>query len=111
VPPQWLGNSADEAWVDAAEAALHNAHKPLTAYSVFTGMVWHSSIQATERLHLPLKFIGYCEVDDDASTELETLFPGIWLDRATIRFRVFGPSSFNTALQLVLRPHFLVHFV
>jgi hypothetical protein len=35
----------------------------------------------------------------------------IWLDRATIRFRFFGPSSFNTALQLVLRPHFLVHFV
>jgi hypothetical protein len=23
----------------------------------------------------------------------------------------FGPSSFNTALKLVLRPHFLVHFV
>jgi hypothetical protein len=35
----------------------------------------------------------------------------IELDWATIRFRVFGPSSFNTALQLVLRPHFLVHFV
>jgi hypothetical protein len=33
------------------------------------------------------------------------------LDRATTWFRVFGPSSFNTALQLVLRPHFLVHFV
>jgi site-specific DNA-cytosine methylase len=71
-----LDNSADEAWVDAAEAALHNAHKPLTAYSVFTGI--GSSMQATERLHLPLKFIGYCEVDEDASTELlETLFPGI----------------------------------
>jgi hypothetical protein len=26
-------------------------------------------------------------------------------------FWFFGPSSFNTALQLVLRPHFLVHFV
>jgi hypothetical protein len=36
----------------------------------------------------------------------------IWLDRATIQFRFFQPSSFNTALlQLVLRPHFLVHFV
>jgi hypothetical protein len=35
----------------------------------------------------------------------------LWLDRARIRFRVFGPSSFNTALQLVLRPHFFVHFV
>jgi hypothetical protein len=35
----------------------------------------------------------------------------VWLDRATIRFRFFGPSSFNTALQLVLRPHFLVQFV
>jgi hypothetical protein len=35
----------------------------------------------------------------------------LWLDRATIRFRFFGPSSFKTALQLVLRPHFLVHFV
>jgi hypothetical protein len=35
----------------------------------------------------------------------------VWLDWATIRFRVFGPSSFNTALQLVMRPHFLVHFV
>jgi hypothetical protein len=35
----------------------------------------------------------------------------VWLDWATIRFRVFRPSSFNTALQLVLRPHFLVHFV
>jgi hypothetical protein len=35
----------------------------------------------------------------------------VWLDWATIQFRVFGPSSFNTALQLVLRPHFLVHFV
>ena len=35
----------------------------------------------------------------------------LWLDRATIQFRFFGPSSFNTALQLVLRPHFLVHFV
>jgi hypothetical protein len=35
----------------------------------------------------------------------------VWLDRATIQFRFFGPSSFNTALQLVLRPHFLVHFV
>jgi hypothetical protein len=35
----------------------------------------------------------------------------LWLDWATIQFRVFGPSSFNTALQLVLRPHFLVHFV
>jgi hypothetical protein len=33
------------------------------------------------------------------------------LDRATIQFRVFGPNSFNTALQSVLRPHFLVHFV
>jgi hypothetical protein len=37
--------------------------------------------------------------------------PAIWLDRATIQFRFFGPGSFNTALQLVLRPHFLVHFV
>jgi hypothetical protein len=36
--------------------------------------------------------------------------PKTWLDLATIRFRVFGPSSFNTALQLVLRLHFLVHF-
>jgi hypothetical protein len=35
----------------------------------------------------------------------------IWLDRATIQFRFYQPSSFNTALQLVLRPHFLVHFV
>jgi hypothetical protein len=35
----------------------------------------------------------------------------LWLDWATIQFRFFGPSSFNTALQLVLRPHFLVHFV
>jgi hypothetical protein len=35
----------------------------------------------------------------------------VWLDRATIQFRFIGPSSFNTALQLVLRPHFLVHFV
>jgi hypothetical protein len=35
----------------------------------------------------------------------------IWLDRATIQFRFLRPSSFNTALQLVLRPHFLVHFV
>jgi hypothetical protein len=35
----------------------------------------------------------------------------VWLDRATIQFRVLRPSSFNTALQLVLRPHFLVHFV
>jgi hypothetical protein len=35
----------------------------------------------------------------------------VWLDRARIQFRFFGPSSFNTALQLVLRPHFLVHFV
>jgi hypothetical protein len=35
----------------------------------------------------------------------------IWLDRATIRFRFYQPSSFNTALRLVLRPHFLVHFV
>jgi hypothetical protein len=30
---------------------------------------------------------------------------------ATIQFRFIGPSSFNTAIQLVLRPHFLVHFV
>jgi hypothetical protein len=48
---------------------------------------------------------------------LETIFgdedeaESIWLDRATIQFRFFGPSSFNTALQLVLRPHFLVNFV
>jgi hypothetical protein len=35
----------------------------------------------------------------------------LWLDWATIQFRFFGPSSFNTALQLVLRPHSLVHFV
>jgi hypothetical protein len=35
----------------------------------------------------------------------------LWLDRATIQFRFYQPSSFNTALQLVLRPHFLVHFV
>jgi hypothetical protein len=35
----------------------------------------------------------------------------LWLDWATIQFRFIGPSSFNTALQLVLRPHFLVHFV
>jgi hypothetical protein len=35
----------------------------------------------------------------------------VWLDRATIQFRFFGPSSFNTALQLVLRPHFSVRFV
>jgi hypothetical protein len=35
----------------------------------------------------------------------------IWLDWATIQFRFYQPSSFNTALQLVLRPHFLVHFV
>jgi hypothetical protein len=33
--------------------------------------------------------------------------PRMALDWATIRFRFFGPSSFNTALQLVLRPHFL----
>jgi hypothetical protein len=31
----------------------------------------------------------------------------LWLDRATTQFRFFGPSSFNTALQVVLRPHFL----
>jgi hypothetical protein len=37
--------------------------------------------------------------------------PLLWLDRATIQFRFIGPSYFNTALQLVLRPHFLVHFV
>jgi hypothetical protein len=35
----------------------------------------------------------------------------VWLDRARIQFRFLRPSSFNTALQLVLRPHFLVHFV
>jgi hypothetical protein len=35
----------------------------------------------------------------------------LWLDRATIQFRFFEPSSVNTALQLVLRPQFLVHFV
>jgi hypothetical protein len=35
----------------------------------------------------------------------------LWLDWARIQFRFFGPSSFNTALQLVMRPHFLVHFV
>jgi hypothetical protein len=35
----------------------------------------------------------------------------LWLDWATTRFRVCRPSSFNTALQLVMRPHFLVHFV
>jgi hypothetical protein len=35
----------------------------------------------------------------------------LWLDWATIRFRFYQPSSFNTALRLVLRPHFLVHFV
>jgi hypothetical protein len=35
----------------------------------------------------------------------------LWLDWAAIQFRVFRPSSFNTALQLVLRPYFLVHFV
>jgi hypothetical protein len=34
-------------------------------------------MQATERLRLPLKFIGYCEVDQEVSTELEALFPGI----------------------------------
>jgi hypothetical protein len=42
---------------------------------------------------------------------VEKLATQVWLDRATIQFRFFGPSSFNTALQLVLRPHFLVHFV
>jgi hypothetical protein len=35
----------------------------------------------------------------------------LWLDWATIQFRFFRPGSFNTALQLVLRPHFLVQFV
>jgi hypothetical protein len=35
----------------------------------------------------------------------------VWLDRASNRFRFLRPSSFNTALQLVLRPHFLVYFV
>jgi hypothetical protein len=35
----------------------------------------------------------------------------LWLDWATIQFRFYQPNSFNTALQLVLRPHFLVHFV
>jgi hypothetical protein len=35
----------------------------------------------------------------------------LWLDWARIRFRFLRPSSFNTALQLVLRPHFLVRFV
>jgi hypothetical protein len=43
--------------------------------------------------------------------EGKTVVLVIWLDRATIRFRVYQPSSFNTALRLVLRPHFLVHFV
>jgi hypothetical protein len=36
---------------------------------------------------------------------------GLWLDWPQTCFRVFGPSFFNTALQLVLRPHFLVRFV
>jgi hypothetical protein len=36
---------------------------------------------------------------------------GLWLDWARSRFRFLRPSSFNTALQLVLRPHFLVNFV
>jgi hypothetical protein len=51
-----------------------------------------------------------------ATVFLSTVHPSvvrirpIWLDRATIRFRFLRPSSFNTALQLVLRPHFLVHF-
>jgi hypothetical protein len=35
----------------------------------------------------------------------------VWLDWARTQFRFLRPSSFNTALQLVLRPHFLVHFV
>jgi hypothetical protein len=35
----------------------------------------------------------------------------LWLDRATTQFRFLRPSSFNTALHLVLRPHFLMHFV
>jgi hypothetical protein len=39
------------------------------------------------------------------------LTPCLWLDWATIQFRFLRPSSFKTALQLVLRPHFLVHFV
>jgi hypothetical protein len=52
------------------------------------------------------------EADTKELQDLERTARGhLWLDRAAIRFRVFGPSSFNTALQLVLRPHFLVHFV
>jgi hypothetical protein len=47
----------------------------------------------------------------DGFIEVATTDAHVWLDGATIRFRFFGPSSFNTALQLVLRPHFLVHFV
>jgi hypothetical protein len=35
----------------------------------------------------------------------------IRLDGATIQFMFLRPCSFNTALRLVLRPHFLVHFV
>jgi hypothetical protein len=37
----------------------------------------------------------------------------LWLDWTAVYSSGFTdlPSSFNTALQLVLRPHFLVHFV
>jgi hypothetical protein len=55
--------------------------------------------------------------DGDGTTRLQSTSSrsyaalAVWLDRATTQFRFFGPSSFNTALQLVLRPHFLVRFV
>jgi hypothetical protein len=45
------------------------------------------------------------------ATWLQTSWRTVWLDWARIQFRFLRPSSFNTALQLVLRPHFLVHFV
>jgi hypothetical protein len=58
----------------------------------------------------PLDFVRTRYENPDQSIEA-IVSRTIWLDRATIRFRFFGPSSFNTASQLVLRPHFLVHFV
>jgi hypothetical protein len=65
-----------------------------TALGLNGGVLWSGELQGLI-VHEMVPVISY----------------GLWLDWATIRFRVFGPSSFNTALQLVLRPHFLVHFV
>jgi len=73
VPPQWLDNSVDT--VEAEKDARMRQDRRPTLYSVCSGI--GSSLQANEKARLGFRVLGMSEIDEDASEQLQHLYPDV----------------------------------